>query len=93
MLELTLSPRYAADQPLSSVDRLIDIGACVLADLYDLSSDEHKSDTIKIYGDSLMDARIWRSIAKNIDTATVPFEISSHGQWLVLSDCNNGNRG
>jgi len=85
MLELTLRPRYAADGMACDLDNLIDIGACVIADLYDLSSDEHKSDKIKIYGDSLMDARIWRAVAKRIDAATVPFELSHHGQWLVLS--------
>jgi len=88
MLELTLCPSYANESSPCELEELIEIGAFVLSDVYALSEETHKSDQIKIYGDSLMDARVWKSIAHKIDDSSMPFEVSSHGKWLVLNNCN-----
>ncbi|MDQ6993637.1 MAG: hypothetical protein Q9M31_09180 [Mariprofundus sp.] len=87
MLELTLAPTFADHNNPPPLKSLFRIGGAVLTEVFSLSSDILKSDSVKIYGDSIMDARIWREIAdpeKLPDDIELPFDVSAHGSWLVL---------
>ncbi len=91
MLELTLAPSFADINNPPLLKDLFEIGGTVLTEVFSLSSDILKSESVKIYGDSIMEARIWRQIADpaNLpDDVDLPFDVSAHGAWLVLTKRN-----
>jgi len=87
MLELTLAPNFADPNNPPPLKDLFEIGGVVLTEVFELSSDILRSKSVKIYGDSIMEARIWREIANPSilpENTKLPFDVSSHGAWLVL---------
>ncbi len=85
VLELTLAPGFINVDNPAPLDELIKIAASVVTEVFELTSDRHKSSSVKIYGDSVMDVRIWKSVAQKLQgNVNMPFDTSSHGRWLVL---------
>ncbi len=88
VLELTLAPAFINSDNPAPLDDLIQIAGTVVAEVFELTADKHKSESVKIYGDSIMDVRIWKAVAQNLQSSSnvqMPFDASSHGRWLVLS--------
>jgi len=85
VLELTLAPGFINVDNPAPLDDLMKIAASVVTEVFELTSDIHKSSSVKIYGDSVMDVRIWKSVAQKLQgNVNMPFDTSSHGRWLVL---------
>ncbi|MDQ6988647.1 MAG: hypothetical protein Q9M19_02100 [Mariprofundaceae bacterium] len=85
VLELTLAPTLVDEQHPTAISELTKIGSSVIDEVFTLSIDKHKSESVKIYGDSIMDVRMWReAITKLKDAVGMPYVATSHGRWLVL---------
>jgi len=88
VLELTLAPAFVDSDNPAPLDDLIQMAGTVVSEVFELSSDKHKSESVKIYGDSIMDVRIWKSVAQKLrrnSEVQMPFDATSHGRWLVLT--------
>lgn len=85
VLEITLSPTLVDNEAPVSADTLIKMFAHIVMDVAEMTDNEHPSNKIKIYSDSIMDIRMLTALAENLqDEDFIPFHSSSHRGWLIL---------